>query len=98
MTFADCLIRAFAIGVSFLSPPNPMEYKVVPFAANVQSHEGASAAAGQLQSVIASQASQGWEYVRLEHVETNIAGSNGCFGIGASPAQTIHVSMAVFQR
>jgi hypothetical protein len=36
--------------------------------------------------------------VRLEQVETHIAGTEGCFGIGAMPASSRAVSMAVFRR
>lgn len=75
-----------------------MEYRVVPFSANIRSSEGASAASSQLQNLIDSHTSESWEYVRLEQVETNIAGSSGCFGLGATPSQTISVSMAVFRR
>ncbi len=75
-----------------------MQSRVIPFTASIANNEGAAAAAGQLQSVIASQAADGWEYVRLEQVETHIAGNNGCFGIGASPMLTRSVSMAVFRQ
>jgi hypothetical protein len=75
-----------------------MQYRVIPFSANIASNEGAGAAAGQLQSMIASLAAEGWEYVRLEQVETHIAGTAGCFGLGATPSFTRSVSMAVFRQ
>ncbi len=75
-----------------------MPYKVVPFTAVISGSDGAAAAATQLESLIAGQASAGWEYVRLEHVDTVIAGSNGCFGFGATPSQNTSIAMAVFRR
>jgi hypothetical protein len=75
-----------------------MEYRVIPFTANIANNEGAPAAASQLQALITTNAGQGWEYVRLEQVDTHIAGTDGCFGIGAMPASSRSVSMAVFRK
>jgi hypothetical protein len=75
-----------------------MEYRVIPFTANIGNTEGAGAAASQLEALIASNAAEGWDYLRLEQVETHIAGSDGCFGLGATPPSHRSVSMAVFRR
>jgi hypothetical protein len=75
-----------------------MEYRVVPFAASITQNDNAGAAAAQLQSLVTQHAAENWEYVRLESVETNIAGTGGCFGLGATPGRTISVSMIVFRR
>jgi hypothetical protein len=75
-----------------------VQYQVVPFVANIPNNQGSQAAAAQLQQLIQSFSAQGWEYVRLESVQTVIAGSNGCFGIGATPPVTTVFSMAVFRR
>ena len=40
----------------------------------------------------------GWEYVGLESVETYVAGNAGCLGLGATPAQVVSYSMAVFKK
>lgn len=77
-----------------------MNYKVVPFVAQVQKGQNANEAAGQLQELINSLASQGWKYLRLENVEINVydPGSKGCFGFGTVPPsqQTTRYDMAVF--
>jgi hypothetical protein len=75
-----------------------MQFRVIPFTANIASHEGAATAAGQLEHMIASLAAEGWEYVRLEHVDTHVAGVSGCFGIGERPALNLSVAMAVFRK
>lgn len=75
-----------------------MQYKVVPFTANVASKEGSQTAASQLEKLCNEMANQGWEYLRLEIVETYVAGSGGCFGIGAQPAVQTSFSMAVFKK
>jgi hypothetical protein len=73
-------------------------YRVVPFVASVGTNEGSAQAAGQLEGLIKSWSEKGWEYVRLESVETYVAGSAGCFGFGATPAQLVSYSMAVFKQ
>lgn len=73
-------------------------YRVVPFVASINMYEGATQAAAQLEALIQSWTAQGWEYVRLESVETFVAGSAGCFGIGATPARVVSYSMAVFRQ
>ena len=85
------------------SPPPPAEeldvqYRVVPFVANITHLEGAGAAASQLQSLINKFATAGWTYVRLEHVETDIRGNPGCFGIGYVPDRVLTLTMVVFKK
>jgi len=85
-----------------------MQYKVVPFIANVKSGQGAEVAAGQLQTLINDHAMQGWKYLRLENIEIIIhdpgtAGSKGCFGFGATSGiprsqTTTRFDMAVFVK
>ncbi len=65
--------------------PGQTEYRVVPFVAKIPENAGAGVAAGQLQEVIQYWGQSEWQYVRLETVETHIAGSAGCFGLGATP-------------
>ena len=74
------------------------EYRVVPFVASVGQVEGADQAAVQLQDLITGHASEGWEYVRMESVDTHIEGSAGCFGFGATPGRLVSYSMVVFRR
>jgi hypothetical protein len=73
-------------------------YRVVPFVASIAMNEGATQAAAQLEALIKSWTDNGWEYVRLEQVETFVAGSSGCFGFGATPSQLVSHSMAVFKQ
>ena len=75
-----------------------MQYTVVPFVAALSQKDNAAVAASQLQELANQYAAHGWEYVRLEQVETYVAGDNGCFGFGATPARTTTVSMVVFRQ
>jgi hypothetical protein len=87
---------------------SPIEYRVVPFTANVEASEGAAAAARQLQDLIDQSKRQGWAFERLETITTDVTtpavpGDNGCLGIGATPgipAQrgTTETQVAVFTR
>ena len=74
------------------------EYTVVPFVAVVPHGKGSEVAAAQLDLLIHSYSKSGWEYVRLENVETYIQGDSGCFGFGATPPRATAYSMAIFRR
>jgi hypothetical protein len=67
-----------------------MTYKVVPFTSAVAAGANATAAASQLENLIQTYAVDGWEYVRLEHVNTHVAGTAGCFGFGATPVAVVN--------
>ena len=72
-----------------------MSYIVVPFVASIANNGTAAQAAEQLQQLIQHYTVQGYRYVRLEQVTTTVAGANGCFGLGATPATTRSLSMVV---
>ena len=73
-------------------------YKVIPFLAAVDNKQGAEAASSQLEELINKFSGEGWEYLRMETVETFVAGSSGCFGLGAQPGVMTSYSMIVFKK
>lgn len=75
-----------------------MEYRVLPFNANLKRDDSANGAAVQLQQLIDEQKREGFEFVRLEDITTNVEGTNGCLGFGAKPGFTVTVSVAVFKK
>ena len=75
-----------------------MTYKVMPFTASITQQEGSANAAAQLEQLIAQMAASGYEYVRLESIPTFVAGTNGCFGLGATPPTTRSISVVVFRQ
>ena len=81
-----------------------MKFKVVPFVAHLTQEETTTAVANQLDKLINDMSEQGWEYVRLENVDTVIkgkAGNEGCFGLGATPAEpdiSTSYMVAVFKK
>jgi hypothetical protein len=75
-----------------------MQYRVLPFVANVSASGGASEVAQLLQGLCQQQAADGFEFFGLESVETVIAGSNGCFGFGSKPSVLTSYSVAVFRK
>ncbi len=75
-----------------------MTYKVVPFAAAVGSNQHASQVASQVEGIITSYTSSGWEYVGIHQLQTFKAGSNGCFGLGASTAIIVTTEFIVFRQ
>jgi len=79
-----------------------MEYKVVPFIANIQKGEGAEDAAAQLQELINKISGSEWEYIRMETIDIIIhdPGNAGCFGLGAVPPSdtSMKYDMVVFKK
>jgi len=85
-----------------------MEYKVVPFLADVMAGEGSTKAAEQLATLINQYAAEGWKYHGLEALVTLVTtpatpGSSGCFGFGATPGipastERTQVYVAVFSK
>ena len=76
-----------------------MEYKVVPFVAQIDSKNGSSAhVAEQLETIIKSYSAEGWSYVGLESVTTFVQPDAGCFGAGAKPGYTTSNQMVVFKK
>jgi hypothetical protein len=76
-----------------------MEYKVIPFVASIDHKKGTSDhVAQQLEILINSYASKGWNYVRLESVTTFVSPDNGCFGLGGKPGYTTSRQMVVFSK
>ncbi len=75
-----------------------MEYLALPFVASTARGGSSDTVAEQLQSLINTRTAQGWNYMHLESVSTYVAGSNGCFGIGAQPGHMTTTQVAVFQR
>ena len=73
-----------------------MQYHVVPFTARITQKDTTAEVAKQLETLIQHYAAQGLEYVRLETVQTLVKGSNGCFGLGATPDSMSYFRMAVF--
>lgn len=75
-----------------------MKYKVVPFSAAVSNTQDASHLVSQVEDIISTNASNGWEYVGVNQLQTFKAGSNGCFGLGATPPVTITTEFIVFRQ
>jgi ABC-type transporter lipoprotein component MlaA len=74
------------------------EYIVVPFTAKLGNKDNATQAAAQLQELIQYYSNNGWEYVRLESVETYVAGKQGCMGLDNTPSSYVYIRMAVFKK
>lgn len=75
-----------------------MEYKVKPFTAKVSSNDGASIVGAQVQRAIEQECTDGWEFVCAGNVDTEIEGSNGCFGFGAKPGGSTSIMVLVFRK
>ena len=75
-----------------------MTYKILPFAAQINREDTSAVVAHQMQTIIDTTVAEGWEYQRMDTVETTVAGTNGCFGMGAQPAIITSYSVLVFKR
>jgi len=52
----------------------------------------------QLQSIIDTEAVNGWNYAGHNYGDYLQPGSSGCFGIGAKPDSIVHVGNVVFSK
>jgi hypothetical protein len=75
-----------------------MNYKVKPFIAKVSNKGSAADVASQVESFISQETSDGWEFVSCGNIDTQIAGSDGCFGIGAKPGSSTSIMVIVFKK
>jgi hypothetical protein len=75
-----------------------MEFKVVPFTAQIKQNDSSATVASQMQSIIDKHSSEGWEYVRMDSIQTSVAGTSGCFGLGAQPGFTTVFNVLVFRK
>ncbi len=75
-----------------------MEFKVVPFTAQITRTDSATTVAAQIQPIINAHLSSGWEYQRMETVQTWVAGTSGCFGFGAQPGFTTVFNVLIFRK
>lgn len=73
-----------------------MEYKVVPFNANLTLNDEPRKAAAQLQDLIAQYQQEGYQFVSMGSIDTHVEGTSGCLGIGAKPGYTSSLAVVVF--
>ena len=75
-----------------------MEFKAVPFTAKIKQTDSTETVANQMQELINSYVAQGWEYQRLENVETHVLPDAGCFGLGGKPGFTTSYKVMIFKK
>lgn len=75
-----------------------MEYKCVSFDPSIGRATPSETVSSNLDKVISSEASSGWEFVGLQNHSTVVPGSNGCFGFGATSPYEHTYSVAVFRK
>lgn len=75
-----------------------MEFHIVPFTAKISRADTSATVATQMQQLIDKHVFDGWEYVRMDSVQTSVAGTKGCFGLGAQPGFATTYNVLVFKR
>ena len=75
-----------------------MEYKVKPFVVKINNNGNSTDVANQVEAAINQETTAGWEFVSCGNIDTEISGSNGCFGIGATPATSTSIMVLVFKK
>ena len=74
-----------------------MRYKVLPFNPSITSVGTSGNVAKQLQEVIDSQVAEGWYYQGMSSISTYVAGTSGCFGLGAQSGHNTSVQVLIFK-
>ena len=75
-----------------------MNYKVKPFIAKVGNKGSSNEVASQVENFIEQETSGGWELISCGNIDTQIAGSSGCFGFGATPGSSTSIMVLVFKK
>jgi len=75
-----------------------MNTKVIPFNPVIKTKQSAEKVSVDLEQLINEHAVDGWEFYNFYTSETLIAGSSGCFGIGAKPSYSVNIGFVVFKR
>jgi hypothetical protein len=75
-----------------------MEYKIVPFSAQLTREDSTKAVAVQMQTIVDAHIKEGWKYLRTDSIPTHVSGTNGCFGFGAQPAINTSCTVMVFEK
>ena len=75
-----------------------MEISVLPFVPQVTDVNPAGAAASELQSIINTKQSEGWEFVSLSSLKTSVkpTGCNGAQQKGQ--ASTVNIQLLIFKK
>ena len=73
-----------------------MKFKVVPFTAVIKTTDTSAVVASQMQTIIDAHSAEGWEYTRMDSVQT-VVKERGCFGIGGKASITIY-NVLVFKK
>jgi hypothetical protein len=76
----------------------PNVYKVVSFQASISNTGSGQDVAASLQRAIDQEATSGWEFIQIQELTTFVAGSSGCFGLGATPGTTTSMAILIFKR
>jgi len=75
-----------------------MNTKVISFNPVIRGKQSAEKVPADIEKLINENAVDGWEFYNFYTSETLIAGSSGCFGLGAKPSYSINVGFVVFKR
>ena len=75
-----------------------MEYKVVPFTAQITRKDTSVTVGKQMQEIIDTNVNEGWEYLRMDSVQTHITAEQGCFGFGAQPGYMTSFNVLIFKK
>ncbi len=73
-----------------------MSYKVVPFSANVSRNGSSKELASKIESILATNV--GWEFAGLYQLQSQQAGSSGCWGFGATQPIMITTEFIVLRQ
>lgn len=75
-----------------------MTTKVLPFNPIIKGKQSSNSVAQEMEEMINNQVADGWKFHNFYTSETVVAGSNGCFGIGAKATVVINLGFLVFHK
>ena len=75
-----------------------MEYKVVSIVPIQRQNETAMQVAQDFEGILKKYHAEGWEYMRVDDLQTWVAPVGGCFGFGQTPGYHQVNQMIVFRK
>tara|TARA_R110000868_G_scaffold351602_1_gene612867 strand:+ start:38 stop:268 length:231 start_codon:yes stop_codon:yes gene_type:complete len=75
-----------------------MSYKVIPFTPLVSQGQTNDDIAAQIEGIISAQISNGYTFVNMQTITSDVAPTKGCFGFGGEPGYSVSLQVIIFKK
>ena len=75
-----------------------MSYKVIPFTPLVNQGQSNEDIASQIEGIISHQVKNGYSFVNIQTITSDVAPTKGCFGFGGEPGYIVSLQVIIFKK